>query len=116
MKHCIVTFLDSSGIRHSAEVQADSMYEAAAAALEVFREHDCSPGLSHDLEVQVRSTVNHTIRVKKLKDWADLSAASPRDVLLKQRIKSLLGGRGSSIGAEQPDKSAGKPYPSAAKL
>ena len=77
MKHCIVSFVDFGGIRHSVEVQADSMYEAAAAALETFHEHDCSPGIGSELEVQVRSAVTHMLAVKKLKDWADLGGGSP---------------------------------------
>ena len=35
MKHCVVSYIDPGGIRHSVEVQADSIYEAAA--LEHFR-------------------------------------------------------------------------------
>ena len=90
MKHCIISFVDSGGIRHSVELQADSMYEAAAAALEDFHQHDCSPGIGSALEVQVRSAVTHTIAVKKLKDWADLGGGSPRDVILKRRIKTVF--------------------------
>jgi len=90
MKHCIVSFVDFSGIRHSVEVQADSMYEAAASALETFHEHDCPPGIGSELEVQVRSAVTHLVGVKKLKDWADLGGGSTRDVILKRRIKTAL--------------------------
>jgi hypothetical protein len=92
MKHCIVSFVDFSGIRHSVEVQADSMYEAAATALENFHQHDCPPGAGNELEVQVRSAVTHTLSVKKLKDWAQLGGGSPRDVILKRRIKAVFTG------------------------
>jgi hypothetical protein len=90
MKHCVVSFIDVGGIRHSVEVQADSMYEAAAAALESFHGHDCSPGRGSELEVQVRTAVTHTLSVKKLEDWANHSGVSPRDTILKQRIKAVL--------------------------
>ena len=96
MKRCIVSFVDFGGIRHSIEVQADSMYEAAAAALEAFHEHDCSPGIGSELEVEVRSAVTHTIGMKKLKDWADLGGRSPRDVVLKKRIKAAFPGAAST--------------------
>jgi len=92
MKQCVVSFVDFSGIRHSVEVQADSMYEAAAAALESFHAHDCRPGMGNELEVQVRSAVTHTIGVKRLKDWAGLGGGSPRDVVLKQRIRAVFNG------------------------
>ena len=90
MKLCVVSYIDPGGIRHSVEVQADSMYEAAAAALENFQAHDCAPGRAVALEVQVRSAVTHTLSVKKLEDWENHSAVSPRDTILKQRIKAAL--------------------------
>lgn len=92
MKHCVVSFVDFGGIRHSVEVQADSMYEAAAAALENFHVHDCSPGRGSELEVQVRSALTHMLSVKKLEDWAKVSGASPKDAILKRRIKTALPG------------------------
>jgi len=82
--------VDTSGIRHSVEVQADSMYGAAAAALETFHEHECSPGVRSQLEIQVRSAVTHMLTMKKLKDWAALAGGSPRDVILKGRMKRVL--------------------------
>jgi hypothetical protein len=90
MRSCVVSFIDFNGIRHSVEVQAESMYEAAAAALEAFHNHDCPPGAGSELEVQVRSAVTHTIAIKKLKEWASLGGRSPRDKVLKQRIKTVF--------------------------
>jgi hypothetical protein len=68
MKRRVGSFIDFGRIRHSVEVQADSMYEAAVVALESFHAHDCSPGRGGELEVQVRSAVTHTITVKKLEN------------------------------------------------
>lgn len=90
MKQCIVSSIDFSGIRHSVEVQANSMYEAAAAALESFSEHDCAPGVGSELEVQVRTAVTHTIGIMKLREWAGQGGRSPRDVVLKQRMKAVF--------------------------
>jgi hypothetical protein len=44
MASCIVPYLDTSGIRHSVEVEADSLYEAGVLAMRTFEEHDCEPG------------------------------------------------------------------------
>jgi hypothetical protein len=45
---CVVSFVDSDGIRHSVEVAAESLYEAAALAVKEFRRHtwvdDVGPG------------------------------------------------------------------------
>lgn len=106
MKQCVVSFVDFAGIRHSVEVQADSMYEAAAAALESFHAHACAPGRGSELEVQVRSAVTHTLSVKKLEDWAKISGASPRDALLKRRIKAVLPGAPLPAPRESERRSA----------
>ena len=47
-------------------------------------------GIRSQLEIQVRSAVTHTLAMKKLKDWADLAVGSPRDVILKGRMKRVL--------------------------
>lgn len=77
MKPCIVSFTDTEGLRHSVEVQAESMYEAAALTLKVFRAHDCEPGLAGKLEVEVCSSVTHTVPMKKLTAWLDGGSKSP---------------------------------------
>jgi len=38
----------------------------------------------------VRTSVTHTIAVNKLKDWAKLGGGSPRDIVLKGRIKAVF--------------------------
>jgi hypothetical protein len=100
MRQCVVSFVDFAGIRHSAELQADSMYEAAAAALEAFRQHDCSPGIGSELEVQVRTSVTHTIGIKKLRDWADVGGASPSVVSLKCLYNPAASGCLGSAGLQ----------------
>jgi hypothetical protein len=40
MAVCIVSFLDLDGVRHSVEVQADGLYEAAVLGLAAFKKHD----------------------------------------------------------------------------
>jgi len=34
--------------------------------------------------------VTHTVTVKKLQDWLDGGGNSPRDLLLRKRLKELL--------------------------
>jgi len=52
MATCIVSFVDLDGIRHSVEVEAESLYEAGVLAIRVFRQHNCLPGLVSKLEVK----------------------------------------------------------------
>lgn len=44
MASCIVSYLDIEGLRHTVEVEAETLYEAAVLAIRTFRQHDCEPG------------------------------------------------------------------------
>jgi len=53
-------------------------------------QHECSPGVGCQLEIQERSAVTHTLAIKKLKDWTDLAGGSPRDLILRGKMKRVL--------------------------
>ena len=90
MATCIVSYLDTEGLRHSVEVQAESLYEAAALAVRTFKQHDCEPGAFSPLEVEIRSSVTHTVTLKKIHAWLTGGAKAPKDALLKERLRELL--------------------------
>ena len=86
---CVVSYLDTEGLRHTVEVEADSLYEAAVLAIRTFRQHDCEPGQVSTLEVEVRSSVIHTI-TRKIYDWLNGGAKSPKEAVMKERLRALL--------------------------
>jgi hypothetical protein len=56
-----------------------------------FRDHECPPGPGSKLDVEARSpAVTHTVSVENVRTWLESSAKSPRDLLLKERLKGLL--------------------------
>jgi len=88
---CTVSFTGPDGIRHSVNVQAETLYEAVVLAVRAFREHDCAPGAASQLEVEARSPgVTHTVSMGKVQDWLRSSAKSPSDKIIKERLKGLL--------------------------
>ena len=88
---CTVSFTGPDGIRHSVNVQAETLYEAVALAIRAFREHDCAPGAASDLDVEARSPgVTHTVSIAKVQAWLASSAKSPSDKIMKERLKGLL--------------------------
>ena len=89
MATCIVSFVDLDGIRHSVEVEAEGLYEASVLGLCAFRKHDLEPGLTQ-LEVEVRSTVKHTLTVTKVREWLQRGVRTPREAILKERLRALL--------------------------
>jgi hypothetical protein len=90
MAFCVVSYLDASGIRHTVELEAESLYEAAALAVRAFREHDCEPGALSKLEVEIRSSVTHTLTVQRLQTWLNGGAKSPKEAVMKERLRELL--------------------------
>ena len=90
MASCVVSYVYTNGLRHSVEVDAESLYEAAAMAIRVFRQHNCEPGHGSKLEVEVRTSVVHTLSPKKLYEWLDRGPNMPRDVAAKERVRRLL--------------------------
>lgn len=90
MATCVVSYLDTSGIRHTAEVEAQSLYEAAVLAIRTFRQHDCEPREANSLEIEVRSSVVHTLTVRKINDWLNGGAKTPKEAVTKERLRSLL--------------------------
>ena len=90
MATCVVSYLDTSGIRHSVEGDAQSLYEAAVLAIRVFREHDCEPREANRLEIEVRTAVVHTLTIRKIYDWLNGGAKTPKEAVTKERLRTLL--------------------------
>jgi hypothetical protein len=91
VRPCIVAFADAEGFRHSVEVQAQTLYEAVVLAACAFREHDCASGPASQLEVEVQApSVKHRVTILKVREWLDGGAKSPKERLVKERLKGLL--------------------------
>src|SRR5437899_4532119 len=87
---CIVSFVDSDGMRHAVEVQASSLYEAAVLGVSALRKHNCEPSEFSDLEVEMRSSIVHTVTLKKIREWLTGGARSPKEALTKERLRALF--------------------------
>ncbi len=90
MAACIVSFVDLDGIRHSVEVDADGLYKASVLALCAFRKHELEPAGLTRLEVEVRSSVKHTLTVTKVRDWLQRGVRTPKEAVLKEKLREML--------------------------
>lgn len=91
IRTCTVSFVDAEGVRHSVNVQAETVYEAVALAVPAFAEHHCMPGSASQIEVEAKSpSVTHTVRMAKVRDWLAASPKNPREKIMKDRLKGLL--------------------------
>jgi hypothetical protein len=90
LRRCRVSFTGPSGVRHSVEVTAEPIYEAAALGAEAqWLGRRDAPGT--ELDVQVREPVtSHRLTVQQIRSWCDGVAVSPDETLKKRRLKQLL--------------------------
>src|SRR5690242_15181540 len=88
---CLVSFTDSEGIRHSVEVAAGTLYEAAALAIGEFRRCGFTtdaPGQTTRLTVAVQApATSHEVRVSKIEAWLQGAGKSPSEQALKVRLR-----------------------------
>ena len=93
-KPCTVTFTGLNGLRHSVDLEADSVHEAAVLALQAFKKSsfvDLAPGLATRLQVSVREPlVTHEVSVVKLRQWVAQGSVNPNEVSKRQRLKAIL--------------------------
>lgn len=85
MPLCIVSFVDLDGLRHSVEVQPDGLYEAAVLGLAAFKKNNCQPGSAVQLDVEVRSSIVHSVPVQKVTKWLARGVNSPKEAILKDK-------------------------------
>ena len=88
-----MSFLDVRGIRHVAEVQAESLYEAAILGMRVFKADPwierVGPATVFDVEVREPCT-KHAITLQQIERWLDGATTSPNEGVKKAKLKNLM--------------------------
>ena len=59
-------------------------------AVKIFRDHDCAPSEIARLEVEIRSSVTHEATLKKVRQWLKGRAKTPKEAVIKERLRELL--------------------------
>src|SRR6478609_1112751 len=92
-RSCEVSYKDHRGVRHAAEVQAESLYEAACLAVRIFREDPwlerIGPATVLDVEVREPGT-KHSISLQQVERWLAGATTNPSEATRKARMKMLL--------------------------
>jgi hypothetical protein len=93
VRSCAVSFKDVRGVRHTAEVEAESLYEAAVLAVTRFRKdpwiEQVGPGTVLDVEVREPAT-RHALSLQQVERWLDGATSSPNESVKKAKLKMLL--------------------------
>jgi len=92
-KTCRVSFRDGDGVRHSVDVEAETLYEAAALALKRFKKSewigDVGAGTRIDIEI-IEPPVSHFLLYGQLQTWLNGGAKTPAEAVKKKKLKELL--------------------------
>jgi hypothetical protein len=93
---CRVSFTDSEGVVHAADVDAESLYEAVAIAVASMREDDVSPtspGPMTEFTVTVyKNPTVHKIKLGQVLKWSEhTTKEGPAGITKRQRVRTLLG-------------------------
>ena len=95
LRSCRVTCRDAQGVEHTVQVTAQSLFEAVAQGLRVFREDDWSEdpnrGPASVVVAIKHPEVEHKVRIKDFEKWLDSAARSPADMALKNRLRNIVG-------------------------
>jgi hypothetical protein len=93
LRLCTVSFKAATGIAHSVDVEAESLYEAAAIGLARLKSDGWIEGLGPGsmLEISVREpATHHSMSVERLNRWINGTTPSPAETLKKARVRALL--------------------------
>ena len=94
VRTCRVTCRDAQGVEHTVQVIAQSLFEAVAQALRVFREHDWSDDLNGGCPSGVVTVkpaeVEHRVRIKDFQTWLESAPRGPAEMELKRRLRDIL--------------------------
>lgn len=95
VRSCKVTIQDMGGVSHTVEVTAATLYEAVALGMAAIRTDEWVTGIAQGLNpvtVQVTNVpVKHEVKLMDFTKWLDKSNGSPREIMERKRIKSILG-------------------------
>ena len=94
VRTCRVSCWDAQGVEHMVQVTAQSLYEAVAQALRVFREDDWGEDPNR-VPASVVVTINqpqveHRVRIKDFENWLESPGKSPAEMALKSRLRDII--------------------------
>ena len=89
---CTVSYTGPSGIRHSVEVEAESLYEAAVLAVKRFRQDVWGEAVVHgtELAVEIREpATKHLVTLQQVERWL-AAPGRPYETAKKAKLKMML--------------------------
>ena len=88
-----MSFTSATGISHSVDVEAETLFEAAGLGLARLKADGWVEGLGpgSKLQIDVREPgTSHSVSVQQVQRWINSSVNSPAETIRKARLKNLL--------------------------
>lgn len=94
LRTCTVSREDMERVEHTVSVTAETLYEAVAKALAIFRTEgwvaEIGRGLT-TLNVTVTNpSVQRQVKMREFESWLQRSNGSPAEMVLRNKIRTLL--------------------------
>jgi len=90
LRSCLVSYQDQENIRHSVEITAETLFEAAALGLKALNIPLKNSGWLA-IEIKVKSPeTTHTVSGSVLEEWLARQGKNPKEITLKNRLRELL--------------------------
>jgi hypothetical protein len=93
LRSCSVSFVGPTGIRHSVDVTAESLYEAAILGVAALRAdgwaEQIAPGMRLEVHVRAPATI-HCVTIMQLRRWCEGICVSPEETLKKRKLRAML--------------------------
>jgi hypothetical protein len=82
VRTCMVTYADAGGLEHAVQVSAQTLYEAVAQALRIFREQawceaDLRQSTASGLVMISQPAIEHRVKISDFEAWLSCSGRSP---------------------------------------
>ena len=94
LRTCAVTFTDSRGVKHTAEVAAESLFEAAVLGMQILKRDGWIQetfGAATKIEIEVRDpATKHSVTLQQIERWLSGATISPNERVKKDRLKAML--------------------------
>jgi hypothetical protein len=93
VRTCLVSYRDHRGVVHTAQVDAESVYEAAVLAITVFNKDPWLEkiGPATQLEIEVREpSTRHALTMQQVERYLAGATANPNEASKKTKLKMKL--------------------------
>ena len=103
LRKCRVSYCDLNGVEHAVEISAESLYEAVAQGLRVFRENDWIDEVGHG-QTTSYPEVQHKVRIQDFERWLESQGRISAEMSLNAHLRELLSD-GTLVGSRTIGKS-----------